>query len=215
MKTKLNQIPEISLKRATMIALPSRNIASRIKGRFGNLYKAASSRKKLGNLFNHARFLFHTADQKQIEMAKRNHGDNYLIKLFPHKPKLVLEEFESMGEEFKERFTPFADEYKDIPGIKSIRDLRETGLRIKRHRRYADEPHRSSASRDHYSSLAREDLAKLNKLNDEIIGKVKSKRNQSMAKLVHNRGTKKNGTPLSLVKGELGKKTLRNIQSYL
>lgn len=202
MKTTLSQIPEISLKRGVMTPITSRKERTKMS-------------KKLGNLFNHARFLFHTADQKQIEMAKRNHGDKYLIKLFPHKPKLVLEEFESMGNEFKERFTPFADEYKDIPGIKSIRDLRETGLRIKRHRRYADEPHRSSASRNHYSSLARADLAQLNKLNEEIVGKVKTKRNQSMAKLVYNRGTKKNGTPLSLVKGELGKKTLRNIQSYL
>lgn len=215
MKTKLNQLPEISLQRATMISLPSRNIASRVKGRLGNLYnKAVASRKRLGNLFNDARFLFHTADQKQIEMAKRKHGDRYLIKLFPHKPKLVLEEFESMGDDFKEHFTPFVDQYKEIPGIKSIRDLRETGLRIKRHRRYADEPDRSSASRHHYSSLVQADLAELNKLNDEIVDKVISKRNKSMAKLVHH-GTKKNGKPLSLVKGELGKKTLNKIQSYL
>lgn len=197
MKTVLSKIPEISLKRGSMPSL------SRSKSR---------SVSKSVKRFTNTTYLFHTAERK-IDEAKRKHGDNYLIKLFPRHPRLVLSELETISQErFAELYNDFVLKYeKDIPNIrKTIKDLREKAMEIKRYRRYIE---RDSSKK--YSDLVKELSPQLNRLTDHFVHEIEGARNRSMASLVYKRGTRKNGSPLARLHGPLGNKTLREIQSYL
>jgi hypothetical protein len=163
-------------------------------------------------LYTNTTYLFHTAERK-IDEAKRKHGDNYLIKLFPRHPRLVLRELETISQErFAELYNDFVLKYeKDIPNIrKTIKDLREKAMEIKRYRRYIE---RESSKK--YTEMVKELSPQLNKLTDDFVHEIERARNRSMASLVYKRGTRKNGSPLARLHGPLGNKTLREIQSYL
>ena len=134
MKTTLSQMSEISLKRPTMPSL--RNSRSML-GTVTN--KSARLKQRLGNLYTTASYVFHTADERKIDEAKRKHGDNYLIKLFPRHPRLVLQELETITQDrFRELYNDFMIKYeKDLPNIrKTIKELRERAMEIRRYKRY-------------------------------------------------------------------------------
>jgi len=203
MKTKLNKLSEISLKRPTMTRTNSHKGSS----------VSSKSVKRFSNLYTNATYLFHTADERKIDEAKRKHGDNYLIKLFPRHPRLVVHELETMSQErFTELYNDFVIKYeKDLPHIrKTIKDLRERAMEIRRYRRYLE---RESSKK--YTDLVKELSPQLNKLTDDFVHDIESARNRSMAALVYKKGTRKNGSPLARLRGPHGNKTLREIQSYL
>ena len=215
MKTHLSKIPDISLKRASMTAIPnSRSSLARLS----NLASSASSysRKRLGDLYTSAGYIFYTADQRRIDEAKRKHGDNYLIKLFPQNPRLVLQEFETISQDrFREIYNDFVAKYeKDLPNMrKTIKDLRERAMEIRRYGKYLERE--SGASRKKFTDMIQERSEELNKLTDDFVTDVEAVRNRSMASLVYKRGTRKNGSPLARLRGPLGNLTLKSIQSYL
>jgi len=192
------------LKRATMVPLSnsSRSKAGSVSNR--------TLKQRLGNLYTNATYVFHTADERKIDQAKRKHGDNYLIKLFPRHPRLVLRELQTISQErFRELYNDFVIKYeKDLPNIrKTIKELRERAMELKRYKRYEES--------SKYSDLVKELSPQLNKLTDNFIHELEGARNRSMASLVYKRGTRRNGSPLSRLRGPHGNKTLREIQSYL
>ena len=204
MKTHLTQMPEISLKRATMSSLHN---LTRSKG---SVNKTSSVKQRLGNLYTSAGYIFYTADQRKVDEAIRKHGDKYLIKLFPKHPRLVLQELETISQDrFRELYNDFVLKYeKDLPDIrKTIKDLRERAMELRRRGRYLEDRKKITEIQE----LSQE----LNKLTDDFVTDVEAARNKSMAYLVHKRGTRRNGSPLSRLQGPMGNRTLKLIQNYV
>jgi len=200
MKTKLT-IPEISLQRATMPSLSRSKVGS---------VSNKSATQILKKLYANASYVFYTADERKIDEAKRKHGDSYLIKLFPRHPRLVLRELQTISQErFRELYNDFVIKYeKDLPNIrKTIKELREKAMELKRYKRYEES--------SKYSDLVQELSPQLKKLTGDFIAEVEGARNRTMAAVVYKRGTRKNGSPLSRLHGPHGNKTLSKIQSYL
>jgi hypothetical protein len=213
MKTTLGQMPEISLKRPTIPSL--QNSRSNFRTLVSN--KTARLKQRLENLYTNASYVFHTADERKIDEAKRKHGDKYLIKLFPKQPRLVIHELETISQDrFRELYNDFVLKYgKDLPDIREqIKGLRKGAMDLRLYRRHLD-GYLEDASRKKYTELIEEVSQNLNKLTDDFLLEIETARIRSMVPILYKRGTRRNGLPLARLRGPQGKKTILNIQSYL
>lgn len=206
--------------RTPHIHVPRRvSIATRKKGLSNSLYNRASLVKnRLGNLYTNASFVLFSADERTIYEAKQDHGNKYLIKLFPKYPKLVLQEFETVSQDnFDTMYKPFVQKFKSkIPDIKeTIRSFREMSLKNKRLKRYMEDPSKVHAYLNEYQIGTIE----LEQNNEAYAVKVKGildgVRNQQSAANVFFRGTRKNGTLLVPEQSGPGRIPLNKIQSFL
>jgi hypothetical protein len=194
--------------------------ATRRKGLRQSMYKRASQVKnKLGNLYTNASFVLYSADQRKIYEAKQKYGRNYLIKLFPNYPKLVLEEFETVTHDnFNELRGPFVQKFQsNLPDIgETIRSFRELSLKNKRLKRYMDEDlSKIQTYLDEYNL----GVIELEQNNEAYAQNAKMRMsrviNKQSASNVFFKGKRRNGTLLVNEQSGIGRRPLSIIQSYL
>ena len=191
--------------------------ATRRKGLRQSIYNRASRVKnRLGNLYTNASFVLYSADQRKIYEAKQQHGHNYLIKLFPQYPKLVLEEFETVTHDnFNELRGPFVQKFQSIiPDIGQT--IRELSLKNKRLKRYMDEdPNKIKTYLDEYN-LGVIELEQNNEAYSQNV-KMRMSRvtNKQSASNIFFKGKRRNSSLLVNEQSGIGRRPLSLIQSYL
>jgi hypothetical protein len=184
-----------------------------------NVYnKASRVKKRLGNLYTSASFVLYSEDERKIYKAKQDHGNKYLIKLFPENPKLVLQEFETVTQDnFNDLYSPFVQIFQSkLPDIgETLRTFREMSLKNKRLKRYMEDPSKIQTYLDEYEI----GVIELEQNNEAYAANAKrvleSVRNQQSAANVFFRGTRRNGSLLVPEQSGQGRIPLRKIQNFL
>jgi hypothetical protein len=213
-KTPTFKTPHINISYRNSVSIPDSK-----KGLRNRLYNKAT--KRLSKLYTNVGFLLYSEDERKLYEAKQEHGNAYLIQLFPDNIKLVLQEFETMSQDtFNELFNAFNQHYKKkYPDIKMIRDLREMSLRNKRYKKNMDDPSTSDTMKQQFTELYDAGIVELNHLNDtfakNIIQIHKKQQNKESAYRVFFKGTRKNGSLLFPEQSGIGRRPLSKIRNFL